>query len=75
MDNDLKHKTITGILLIEKYSLQFESYLVTGMADDERLKARARASGVRLVSKGDIHKIKIDLTGVSESQEIGLEVS
>jgi hypothetical protein len=73
MDNDMKHDTLTGIALIEKYGLQFESYLVTGM-DDPALKARARAGHIRFVPKDDIPSIRFFMNADTRQQEISLDV-
>ncbi len=60
MDYDAGHESLTGLSLIKKYGLQFESYLITGMADDADLKLEAKVARVKLISKDSLPKIKIE---------------
>lgn len=75
MDNDMKDPRHTGLSLIEKYGLQLESILVTGMADDPEIRARAMDNGVRLISKDDVYKIKFINHTKPVHEEINLGVS
>ena len=73
MDYDLQHPSQTGLSLIERYSLQFESYLITGVAEDPKIIERTKKENIRLISKSDIPKIQFLIKPMSETQEIVLE--
>jgi signal transduction histidine kinase len=52
-DYDLKGK-LTGLELIEKYQLMFESHLITGMANDEHVKKESKRLKVKTISKDEL---------------------
>ncbi len=52
-DYDLKGK-LTGLELIEKYQLMFESHLITGMANDEHVKKESKRLKVKTISKHEL---------------------
>ncbi len=52
-DYDLKGK-LTGLELIEKYQLMFESHLITGMANDEHVRKESKRLKVKTISKDEL---------------------
>ncbi len=52
-DYDLKGK-LTGLELIEKYQLMFESHLITGMVNDEHVKKESKRLKVKTISKDEL---------------------
>jgi signal transduction histidine kinase len=59
-DYDLKGK-LTGLELIEKYQLMFESHLVTGMANDEYVKKESKRLKVKTISKDELPNLHLRL--------------
>ena len=57
-DYDLRGK-LTGLELIEKYQLMFESHLITGMANDEHVKKESRRLKVKIISKGELPNLHL----------------
>lgn len=57
-DYDLKGK-LTGLELIEKYQLMFESHLITGMANDEHVKKESKRLKVKTISKGELPNLHL----------------
>lgn len=72
MDYDLGHSTDNGMTLIRRHNLQFESFLITGMASDPKVKQEADDQRVRLLSKDSISNIYFRVLTNLESQENGL---
>lgn len=58
-DFDLKSNARSGLDLIEKYQIQFESFLVTGMSKDRAVADRARKLKLRVIQKDDLHLVKV----------------
>jgi signal transduction histidine kinase len=73
MDFDAGHKSLTGLGLIKKYSLQFESYLITGMADDAAIQLEAKEARVKLISKNSLPKIKFEFESLLAREAWGLD--
>lgn len=62
-DYDLKSKTVNGLDLIEQHGLSMESMLISGMASDNDVQARAKQLGVILMQKdflGDAAILVVD---------------
>lgn len=59
MDYDLKSKS-NGLDLIERHGLAFESFLVTGMHDDQTVKSRARNLKVKIIPKDTLSEVEFD---------------
>lgn len=57
-DYDLKSHT-TGLNLIEKYQLMFESYLVTGMADDVEVIKESKKLKVKTIPKYELANLHL----------------
>lgn len=57
-DYDLKGK-LTGLELIEKYQLMFESHLITGMANDEHVKKESKRLKVKTISKDELPNLHL----------------
>jgi hypothetical protein len=72
MDYDLKHPSENGLTMIQKHSLQFEVYLVTGMAGSEEVQKIARAQNIRLFAKDEISKVQFKFNETFRLPEIGL---
>ncbi len=70
------HGSITGLNLIEKYQLMFESYLVTGMASDARVIAESKRLKVKTISKDELPNLQFRLEkSVSSSIPCFLELT
>lgn len=59
-DYDLKAE-LTGINLVQKYSLRLEAIVISGMADSQKVINEAKEARVRLLNKNNLHKLKIEL--------------
>ena len=57
-DYDLKGK-LSGLELIEKYQLMFESHLITGMANDEHVKNESKRLKVKTISKDELPNLHL----------------
>ncbi|MBX9767481.1 MAG: ATP-binding protein, partial [Bdellovibrionales bacterium] len=68
-DYDLKSKDHTGLSLIQKYGLQLESLLITGMAENRLVQEGAKRANVRLYSKDVLAEMPITL---NEIESLGL---
>ena len=53
--------SLNGLDFIEVQSLQGQSALITGQADDPKIIARSKQLKVPLISKSDLHTLKIEL--------------
>lgn len=58
-DFDLKSEIGTGLDLIDKYQIQFESFLVTGMSKDRAVVDRAKKLKLRVIQKDELHLVKV----------------
>ncbi len=67
MDYDLKSKS-NGLDLIDRHGLKFESFLVTGMYDDEAVKNRARELKVKIIPKDALSEIEFDFENQMASE-------
>ncbi len=68
-DYDLKSNNQNGLSLIQKYGLQLESMLITGMAGNSSVKDGAKQSSVKLYSKDILAEMPITLR---ETEELSL---
>ena len=53
--------TLNGLDFIEAKSLQGQSALITGQADDQKIIARSKQLKIPLISKSDLHILNIEL--------------
>lgn len=53
--------SVNGLDFIEAQSLQGQSALITGQADDQKIIERSKRLKVSLISKSDLHNLKIQL--------------
>ena len=61
--------SMTGLNLIEKYQLMFESYLITGMANDTRVVDESKRLKVKTISKDELPNLHLRLEKSVSSQE------
>ena len=73
MDYDLKHKEKSGISMIQKFGLELEAFLITGMANDAEIKNMAQSLQIRILSKDYIPWIRFENEQKNRVQEIGLQ--
>ena len=69
-DYDLKSRAATGLDLIEKYQIQYESFLVTGMSNDPAVVERARRIGLRMIRKDDLHLVELKVADHKQTEQV-----
>lgn len=69
-DYDLKSQAATGLDLIEKYQIQYESFLVTGMSNDLAVVDRARRIGLRMIRKDDLHLVELKVADHKQTEQV-----
>lgn len=60
-DYDLKNEHANGLTLIRKHELQYESYLITGMANAPEVRSGAKSLGVQVIPKDDLSQLVIEI--------------
>lgn len=73
MDYDLKHNEKSGISMIQKFGLELEAFLITGMANDAEIKNMVQSLQIRILSKDYIPWIRFENEQKKQVQEIGLQ--
>ena len=62
-------QTLSGLDLIEKYQLMFESYLITGMSNDSFVIKESKRLGVKAISKEELPTLKLNLLKKTKEKE------
>lgn len=65
-DCDLKDESASGLDLIEKFGLSFESVLISGMAENAEVRSRTSRLGVRWLSKDYLGIVPVIIGGRPE---------